>query len=37
VIHEHLGGKVLLGSAFILVGMVISEVWGGTGPAPVEG
>jgi len=37
VIHEHLGGKVLLGSAFILAGMVISEVWGGTGPAPVEG
>jgi drug/metabolite transporter (DMT)-like permease len=37
VIHEHLGGKVLLGSAFVLAGMVISEVWGGTGPAPVEG
>jgi drug/metabolite transporter (DMT)-like permease len=37
VTHEHLGGKVLLGSAFILAGMVISEVWGGTGPAPVEG
>lgn len=34
---EHLGGKVLLGSALILAGMVISEVWGGTGPAPVEG
>ncbi len=37
VIHEHLGGKVLLGSALILTGMVISEIWGGTGPAPVEG
>jgi len=37
VIHEHLGGKVLLGSALILAGMVISEVWGGTPPAPVEG
>ena len=37
VTHEHLGGKVLLGSAFILAGMVISELWGGTGPAPVEG
>ena len=34
---EHLGGKVLLGSALILAGMVISEVWGGAGPAPVEG
>lgn len=34
---EHLGGKILLGSALILVGMVISEVWGGTLPAPVEG
>ena len=37
VTKEHLGGKVLLGSALILAGMVISEVWGGTGPAPVEG
>ncbi|MFZ0961056.1 MAG: DMT family transporter [Terriglobia bacterium] len=37
VIKEHLGGKVLLGSALILAGMVISEVWGGTSPAPVEG
>ena len=37
VTKEHLGGKVLLGSALILAGMVISEVWGGTSPAPVEG
>jgi drug/metabolite transporter (DMT)-like permease len=37
VTREHMGGKVLLGSALILAGMVISEVWGGTGPAPVEG
>ena len=37
VIKEHLGGKVLLGSALILAGMVISEVWGGATPAPVEG
>jgi drug/metabolite transporter (DMT)-like permease len=37
VTKEHLGGKVLLGSALILVGMVISEVWGGAAPAPVEG
>ena len=37
VTKEHLGGKVLLGSALILAGMVISEVWGGAAPAPVEG
>jgi drug/metabolite transporter (DMT)-like permease len=37
VTKEHLGGKVLLGSALILAGMVVSEVWGGAGPAPVEG
>ncbi len=34
---EHLGGKVLLGSALILTGMIISEVWGGPNPSPVEG
>jgi len=34
---ERLGGKVLLGAALILAGMVISEVWGGTRPSPVEG
>ncbi|MGA2985717.1 MAG: DMT family transporter [Terriglobia bacterium] len=37
VSKEHLGGKVLVGSALILAGMVISEVWGGAAPAPVEG
>jgi drug/metabolite transporter (DMT)-like permease len=37
VLAEHLGGKVLLGSALILAGMVVSELWGGTAPAPVEG
>lgn len=37
VIGEHLGGKVLVGSALILAGMVISEMWGGAAPAPVEG
>jgi drug/metabolite transporter (DMT)-like permease len=37
VIGEHLGGKVLVGSGFILAGMVVSEVWGGAAPAPVEG
>ena len=37
VTGEHLGGKVLVGSALILAGMVISEMWGGAAPAPVEG
>jgi drug/metabolite transporter (DMT)-like permease len=37
VTGEHLGGKVLLGSALILGGMGVSEVWGGTTPSPVEG
>ncbi len=37
VTKEHLGGKVLLGSALILAGMVVSEMWGGAPPAPVEG
>ncbi len=37
VIGEHLGGRVLIGAAFILAGVVISEVWGGGTPAPVEG
>jgi len=36
VTNEHLGGKVLLGSALILAGMVVSEMWGGAGPSPVE-
>jgi drug/metabolite transporter (DMT)-like permease len=37
VTKEHLGGKVLVGAALILAGMVISEVWGGAAPVPVEG
>ena len=37
VTGERLGGKVLVGSALILVGMVISELWGGATPSPVEG
>jgi drug/metabolite transporter (DMT)-like permease len=37
VIGERLGGKVLLGSALILAGMVVSEIWGGRAPTPVEG
>jgi len=36
-VGEHLGGKVLLGSALTLSGMVVSEVWGGSGPSAVEG
>jgi len=34
---ERWGGKVVLGAALILAGMVVSEIWGGAGPAPVEG
>lgn len=37
VTGEHLGGRLLIGASFILAGMVISEVWGGGTPAPVEG
>jgi drug/metabolite transporter (DMT)-like permease len=37
VTGERLGGKVLLGSALILAGMMLSEVWGSAAPAPVEG
>ncbi len=37
VLDERLGGKALLGSALILCAIVISEVWGGTAPSPVEG
>ena len=37
VLGEHWGGRVLLGSALILGGMVVSELWGGVAPSPVEG
>ena len=37
ITKEHLGGKVLVGCALIMAGMVVSELWGGAGPAPVEG
>jgi drug/metabolite transporter (DMT)-like permease len=37
VMGERLGGKTLLGSGLILAGMVVSEVWGGASPSPVEG
>jgi drug/metabolite transporter (DMT)-like permease len=34
---ERLSGKVLLGCGLILSGMVVSELWGGSAPSPVEG
>jgi drug/metabolite transporter (DMT)-like permease len=37
VMGEHLGGRVLLGSGLILAGMIVSEIWGGSLPSPVEG
>ena len=37
VMGERMGGKVLMGSVLILGGMVVSEIWGGTTPSPVEG
>lgn len=36
VVGERLGGKTLLGCGLILTGMVVSEVWGGSAPSPVE-
>jgi drug/metabolite transporter (DMT)-like permease len=37
VLGERLGGRLFIGSALILAGMVISEMWGGPQPSPVEG
>jgi drug/metabolite transporter (DMT)-like permease len=37
VTGEHLGGKEIVGFILILAGMIVSERWGGTLPAPVEG
>jgi drug/metabolite transporter (DMT)-like permease len=37
VIGEKFGGKVFLGAALILAGMVVSEIWGSSTPSPVEG
>ena len=37
VMGERFGGKIFLGSALILSGMIISELWGGSSPSPVEG
>jgi drug/metabolite transporter (DMT)-like permease len=36
VTHEQLTGKVLLGALLVLVGIVISEAWGGVNPMPME-
>ncbi len=37
VLGERLSGKAFLGCALILGGMVVSEIWGGGQPSPVEG
>jgi drug/metabolite transporter (DMT)-like permease len=37
VLGEQFGGKIFLGAALILGGMIVSELWGGTPPSPVEG
>ena len=37
VMGEHFGGRALAGSGLILAGMVVSEIWGGSVPSPVEG
>jgi len=37
VMGERLGGKIFLGSALILGGMIVSELWSGSTPSPVEG
>ena len=37
VLGERLGGRLFVGSAMILAGMIISEIWGGQQPSPVEG
>jgi len=37
VLEERLGGHLFAGCALILAAMVVSELWGGQGPSPVEG
>ena len=37
VLGERLGGRLFIGAALIFAGMVISELWGGQQPRPVEG
>ena len=34
---ERLAGRVLMGCGLILAGMIVSEIWGGSAPSPVEG
>jgi drug/metabolite transporter (DMT)-like permease len=34
---ERLGEEALVGSILVLVGMIVSELWGVAGPSPVEG
>lgn len=36
-LDERLGGRLFIGAALIFAGMVISELWGGQQPRPVEG
>jgi drug/metabolite transporter (DMT)-like permease len=36
ILDEEIGGKIFLGCALILAGMIVSELWGGTSPTPVE-
>jgi drug/metabolite transporter (DMT)-like permease len=36
VLAERLGGRLFIGAALILAGMVISELWGTQQPSPVE-
>jgi drug/metabolite transporter (DMT)-like permease len=37
VLSERLGGRLFIGAALILAGMIISERWGAQQPTPVEG
>ena len=37
VMGERLGAKALAGAGLVLLGMVISELKGGSAPSPVEG
>jgi drug/metabolite transporter (DMT)-like permease len=37
VLGEQFGGKIFLGAGLILSGMIISELWGGSAPSPMEG
>jgi drug/metabolite transporter (DMT)-like permease len=37
VTAEHMGGRVLMGAALIMAGMIVSELWGGSVPMPPSG